>query len=120
VDYQRVPRGSPSLFCFRPLGPALNILIKLMSIISLVLAPIIEGKGDWPEGMWYYGFIPLAVMLIGTYLVYHFFWRHGIDITQDMGGGGKDLENGSGEAEAEQPAVAEAVEVGAEGDVKEE
>jgi paraquat-inducible protein B len=87
-----------------------------MSIISLVLAPIIEGKGDWPAGMWYYGFIPLVVMLIGTYLVYHFFWRHGIDITQDIGGG-KDVENdGGGE---EKPITAEGVEVGAEGDVKE-
>ena len=34
-------------------GPALNILIKLMSMISLVIAPIMAGWGDWE--MWYYG-----------------------------------------------------------------
>merc|ERR1711981_535106 len=43
-------------------GPALNILIKLMSMISLTIAPCIrddEGKSneDW-EG-WYWGMIPL-------------------------------------------------------------
>merc|ERR1719206_1615713 len=28
-------------------GPALNILIKLMSVVSLTLAPLIRGHGDW-------------------------------------------------------------------------
>jgi Inorganic H+ pyrophosphatase len=63
-------------------GPALNILIKLMSIISLTIAPLIADDADWE--VWYYGLIPLAVMLIGTYLVYHFFWKEGLDITADI------------------------------------
>lgn len=62
-------------------GPALNILIKLMSIISLTIAPLMEGDDDWD--VWYYGLIPLAVMVAGTYMVYHFFWREGQDITAD-------------------------------------
>merc|ERR1719463_762321 len=28
-------------------GPSLNILIKLMSMVSLTMAPLIEGNGDW-------------------------------------------------------------------------
>ena len=63
-------------------GPSLNILIKLMSIISLLIAPLMEGDGDWDN--WYWGLIPLAVMLIGTYLAYHFFWKEGTAITADF------------------------------------
>merc|ERR1719443_2603678 len=66
-------------------GPALNILIKLMSMISLVIAPLMSGNEDWFQ--WYYGVIPLVVMVIGTYVVYRLFWKHGIDITADVGGG---------------------------------
>jgi K(+)-stimulated pyrophosphate-energized sodium pump len=60
-------------------GPSLNILIKLMSIIALTIAPLLEGEEDWAT--WYYGLIPLGCMVIGTYAVYHFFWREGQDIT---------------------------------------
>ena len=65
-------------------GPALNILIKLMSIISLTIAPLMEDNNSWDD--WYWGMIPLGVMLVGTYLVYHFFWREGLDITAHVGG----------------------------------
>jgi len=64
-------------------GPALNILIKLMSIISLTIAPLMEGNEEWD--LWYYGLIPLAAMLIGTYLVYYFYWREVADITAPVG-----------------------------------
>ena len=30
-------------------GPALNILIKLMSMVSLTIAPVISGKEDWKD-----------------------------------------------------------------------
>ena len=33
-------------------GPSLNILIKLMSIISLTIAPLISGQEDWHEWWW--------------------------------------------------------------------
>merc|ERR1712113_649330 len=45
-------------------GPALNILIKLMSMVALTIAPLISGKDDWDK--WYLGFIPLAVFLLIT------------------------------------------------------
>lgn len=54
-------------------GPALNILIKLMSIIALTIAPLLRGSEDWE--FYYYGIIPLVLMIIGTYGVYYFFWR---------------------------------------------
>merc|ERR1711988_1839162 len=52
-------------------GPALNILIKLMSMVSLTIAPLLKeeneygakvGNDDWEN--WYYGMIPLAVFII--------------------------------------------------------
>jgi len=64
-------------------GPALNILIKLMSIISLTIAPLLKANpDDWAT--WYYGLIPLAIMLVGTVLVWWFFWRDMADITADI------------------------------------
>merc|ERR1712072_226978 len=43
-------------------GPALNILIKLMSMISLTIAPCIRGNKDFKD--WYIGLIPFVVFLI--------------------------------------------------------
>jgi K(+)-stimulated pyrophosphate-energized sodium pump len=60
-------------------GPALNILIKLMSIISLTIAPLLKDKKDWEKA--YYGVIPLSIMIIGTYVVYALYWKDPIDIT---------------------------------------
>uniref|UniRef100_A0A7S4AIL0 H(+)-exporting diphosphatase n=1 Tax=Pseudo-nitzschia australis TaxID=44445 RepID=A0A7S4AIL0_9STRA len=54
-------------------GPALNILIKLMSIVALTIAPSMEGVGDWETFLW--GLIPLSIMILGTILVWFFFWR---------------------------------------------
>merc|ERR1711981_908420 len=42
-------------------GPALNILIKLMSMVSLTVAPLLAGKRDWDT--WYYGLIPFGIFL---------------------------------------------------------
>jgi len=48
-------------------GPALNILIKLMSMVSLTIAPLLKdeagvGNEDWEN--WYFGLVPLAVIVI--------------------------------------------------------
>lgn len=50
-------------------GPALNILLKLMSMVSLTIAPIIaigenQSKLDYKE--FYYGFLPLFVFVVIT------------------------------------------------------
>merc|ERR1711920_570211 len=45
-------------------GPALNILIKLMSMVSLTIAPLIRGNKSWDN--WYYGMVPLGVFVIIT------------------------------------------------------
>merc|ERR1712086_356254 len=39
-------------------GPALNILIKLMSMISLTIAPLIKENGGWEDAYW--GAIPVV------------------------------------------------------------
>jgi hypothetical protein len=45
-------------------GPALNILIKLMSMVSLTIAPLIKGRKDFES--FEYGFIPLAIFVLVT------------------------------------------------------
>ena len=46
-------------------GPALNILIKLMSMVSLTVAPLLKGYGSAPDNQgdfehWQYGLVPLT------------------------------------------------------------
>jgi len=48
-------------------GPALNILIKLMAMISLTIAPLITGHGDWEE--WYMGIVPAAIFAAVTFIL---------------------------------------------------
>merc|ERR1711920_952455 len=50
-------------------GPALNILIKLMSMVSLTIAPLLTDSfnvpnEDWEN--WYYGIAPFAVFICVT------------------------------------------------------
>jgi len=45
-------------------GPALNILIKLMSMVSLTIAPLIRGNKSWDN--WYLGMAPLGVFVLIT------------------------------------------------------
>merc|ERR1719316_2436542 len=45
-------------------GPALNILIKLMSMVSLTISPLMEGKEDWEE--WYFGMVPTAIFVVAS------------------------------------------------------
>merc|ERR1712193_388258 len=49
-------------------GPALNILIKLMSMISLTIAPLIEGRKDWEHG--WTGVFPIAITVGVTYYLF--------------------------------------------------
>merc|ERR1712060_863438 len=42
-------------------GPALNILIKLMSMVSLLIAPFLKGRDDWDS--WYVGMVPLGIFV---------------------------------------------------------
>jgi len=45
-------------------GPSLDILLKLMAMVSLLIAPLIEGKDDWE--LWYIGVAILAVAIVVT------------------------------------------------------
>merc|ERR1740115_402195 len=53
-------------------GPALNILIKLMSMVSLVFAPLMHTE-DWHY--WYIGLVILAVMIVLSVVVYSLYWK---------------------------------------------
>merc|ERR1712164_166733 len=50
-------------------GPALNILIKLMSMVALTIAPMIKDNDDW-EG-WGFGLVPLVIWCITTVVLYN-------------------------------------------------
>ena len=52
-------------------GPALNILIKLMSVIALTIAPLINGNENW-EG-YYYGFVPGFLILLMTFVAWYLY-----------------------------------------------
>merc|ERR1719162_2822291 len=45
-------------------GPSLDILLKLMSMVALLIAPLIDGKEDWED--WYLGLIPLLIAVVVT------------------------------------------------------
>merc|ERR1719264_674557 len=45
-------------------GPSLDILLKLMAMVSLLIAPLIKGHSDWDH--WYFGLIPTALGLTAT------------------------------------------------------
>jgi inorganic pyrophosphatase len=48
-------------------GPALNILIKLMSMVSLTIAPLVENNADWVN--WYYGMAPTAIFVLASLIL---------------------------------------------------
>lgn len=52
-------------------GPALNILIKLMSMVSLLFAPVMNVE-DWHY--WYAGLAILVVIIILCVVVYKLYW----------------------------------------------
>ena len=76
------PNARPFLSFISPFkdtsGPSLNILIKLMSMVSLTAAPIIRGWQDWQ--FWYWGLLPIGLCVIATILVHHFYWKNTQDI----------------------------------------
>jgi H(+)-translocating pyrophosphatase len=49
-------------------GPALNILIKLMSMVSLTIAPLLKSYEDDFQ-MWYMGLIPLGAFVVLTLIL---------------------------------------------------
>jgi H(+)-translocating pyrophosphatase len=53
-------------------GPALNILIKLMSMVSLVFAPLMKTK-DWET--WYVGLIIGIVIIVLCVSIYFWIWK---------------------------------------------
>ena len=60
-------------------GPALNTLVKLMSIIALSIGPFMASWGEWSQ--WYYGLIPAGLCIVGPVLVYLFIWKNVEEVT---------------------------------------
>merc|ERR1712057_143552 len=51
-------------------GPALNILLKLMAVVSLTISTFLKGRDDWE--LWRFMFIPLIIMGLTTFLVFKY------------------------------------------------
>merc|ERR1712139_512410 len=48
-------------------GPALNILIKLMSMVSLTIAPVLAGRDDWDD--FWQGLAPTAIFIVASLIL---------------------------------------------------
>merc|ERR1711972_1240028 len=76
-------------------GPSLDILLKLMAMVSLLIAPLIDGVEDWET--WYFGLIVLVICLVATLVLI----QQGILTWQDplgsasVGGGASDAPAGA-------------------------
>merc|ERR1711953_1256681 len=72
-------------------GPALNILIKLMSMVSLTIAPLLKDSSDvankdWEN--WFFGMIPLAVFILVSFALFFkgiLTWKDPLTKGQDQG-----------------------------------
>ena len=60
-------------------GPALNTLVKLMSIIALSIGPFMTSWREWSQ--WYYGFIPAGLCIVGPVLISLFIWKNVEEVT---------------------------------------
>merc|ERR1711968_136220 len=80
-------------------GPALNILIKLMSMVSLTIAPIVKGRDDFEK--FGFGFIPLGIFLLVSLILVRkniLSWKdplEGVHDTAPVVGGGAKVEPAS-------------------------
>jgi Na+/H+ antiporter NhaD/arsenite permease-like protein len=52
-----------------------------MAMVSLTIATLLKGQDDWE--LWYYMFIPLAIMIIATILVLYFNYAQREDFEVD-------------------------------------
>lgn len=78
-------------------GPALNILIKLMSMIALTIAPLMEGNGTYED--WGYGLIPLGLCIVATVIAS--MWAGGVLDEADVGGKAKQEDEEEEEEQSE-------------------
>jgi inorganic pyrophosphatase len=91
-------------------GPALNILIKLMSMVSLLIAPLLKDRQVWTE--WGVGMVPLGVFIVLTAAL----WYKGVltwkDPMEELSGGkGAATKSLSPQETPEKPAAAGDVDV---------
>jgi len=65
-------------------GPSLDILLKLMAMVSLLIAPLIDGNEDWK--LWYVGLIITVLCLIATLVLMYLkilTWQDPLGAVQD-------------------------------------
>merc|ERR1712048_599011 len=58
-------------------GPSLDILLKLMAMVSLMIAPLVQGNQDWEDA--YLGAIPLVLGFVASIVL----WKMNILTWQD-------------------------------------
>merc|ERR1719223_1905746 len=65
-------------------GPSLDILLKLMSMVALMIAPLLQNRDDWQDA--WLGMIPLAVFVIVTAVLAYkgiLTWKDPLAIVED-------------------------------------
>merc|ERR1712048_736977 len=71
-------------------GPSLDILLKLMSMIALMIAPLIDGNEDYEN--WWMGLIPSVVLVISTIVLIYvgiLSWKDPLaEVNQEVAGSG--------------------------------
>merc|ERR1719443_319477 len=53
-------------------GPSLNILLKLMAMVSLTISTLLKGQGDWDIG--WYALIPGFIIALTTFIYVYFIY----------------------------------------------
>merc|ERR1712050_432582 len=77
-------------------GPSLDILLKLMAMVSLLIAPLIDGVDDWET--WYFGLIVLVVCIIATLVLMQkniLTWQDPLGAASVGGGGASEVPAGT-------------------------
>jgi len=72
----------------------LNILIKLMSMVSLTVAPLLKGKTDWKD--WYFGLAPTAIFVVASIVLIAkniLTWKDPLGDMMQQGKGAKAADN---------------------------
>merc|ERR1719362_924283 len=77
-------------------GPSLDILLKLMAMVSLLIAPLLEGVQDWE--LWYIGLIVTVFCIVASLVLMYMnilTWQDPLGAVQDAPSGGGDKVDGA-------------------------
>merc|ERR1712072_1667053 len=63
-------------------GPSLNILLKLMAMVSLTIATLLKGQDDWQIG--WFAFIPGVIIALATFVYIKYIYNEAADTQVEL------------------------------------